>query len=409
MASQASRIPLSMRPSSGSPFPHDSLKSLTNGYQLLNGAILLQKRCKQCSSIEAYGDYSAGEGGAKGNYLRENMNTVSCHHCGEKRCKQCSSIEAYGDYSAGEGGAKGNYLRENMNTVSCHHCGETTAEEGETGVRTTWLRVSGLVYSIFVFDGKGLEAVAAYKPKLRCLLAMQSYNDAPVDVVRKLSVAEKNCQIKGKENCMTSSACLQQKPTAQNAVPHGPQQSKLPVLSKARAPPDFQKMHQSWQTHFQRGKAVSKKSCTRPQPFNFSQRREHSRVKIAGVKVSGESSSGQPSCNSPASCKSREPLSEVVVGQNKKESSVVMGGSEVDFKADPVALASILSNIGVSTAPVGKVSLAQRVPIRAASIAHPLSSKNTLNIQWYFGSQTLLFASKPEVQDFASVCELRIG
>lgn len=211
---------------------------------------------------------------------------------------------------------------------------------------------------------------------------MQSYNDAPMDVSKKLSIAERNCQGKGKENCVTSSACLQQnkqKQTVQNTELHGPTKSKLPVLSKTRVPPDFQKMHQSWQSHFQRGKAVCKKSCTRPQPFNFSQRGERSRVKVPDVSNSGASLSGQPSCKSPASHKIREPLTDVVLGQNKKESSVVKGGSEVDFKADPAALASILSNIGVSAAPVGKVSLAQRVPMRASSIAHPLnSSKNTM-------------------------------
>ncbi|XP_040197091.1 tastin [Rana temporaria] len=211
---------------------------------------------------------------------------------------------------------------------------------------------------------------------------MQSYDDAPMNVSKKLSIAERTCQGKGKENCVTSSACLppsQQKQTVQNTEPKGPMKSKLPVLSKTMAPPDFQKMHQSWQSHFQRGKAVCKKSCTRPQPFNFSQRGARPRVKVPDVSNSGASLSGQPLCNSQASHKIREPLTNVALGQNKKESSVVKGGSEVDFKADPAALASILSNIGVSTAPVGKVSLAQRVPMRASSIAHPLnSSKNTM-------------------------------
>ncbi|XP_077339473.1 tastin isoform X2 [Lithobates pipiens] len=204
---------------------------------------------------------------------------------------------------------------------------------------------------------------------------MQSYDDGPTDVSKKG---------KGKENCVTSSACLQQnkqKQTIQNTEPHGPTKSKLPVLSKTSVPPDFQKMHQSWQNHFQRGKAICKKSCTRPQPFNFSQRGERPRVKVPDVSNSGASLSGQQSCNSPASHKIREPLTDVVLGQNKKESSAVKGGSEVDFKADPAALASILSNIGVSAAPVGKVSLAQRVPMRASSIAHPLNSSKNMMIR----------------------------
>nr|DBA32944.1 TPA: hypothetical protein GDO54_000688 [Pyxicephalus adspersus] len=210
---------------------------------------------------------------------------------------------------------------------------------------------------------------------------MQSHNDAPVNAFKKLSVAERNCQMKGKENCLTSLSRLQpnkQKQPVQNAVPQGPQKSKIPVLSKSRAPPDFQKMHQNWQTNFQKGKAVCKKSCTRPQPFNFSQRGERPRVQKTEVKNYGASSSGQSSCNSPPSHRSREPLAEVL-SQNKKESSVEKSGSEADFKADPASLASILSNIGVSAVPVGKVSLAQRVPIRAESIAHPMdSSRNPM-------------------------------
>ncbi|KAM5182543.1 tastin [Mantella aurantiaca] len=204
---------------------------------------------------------------------------------------------------------------------------------------------------------------------------MQSCSDAPVDVFKKLSIAENLFQINGKENCMTSSACLLQKHSVQNTVPHGPKKSKLPVFSKAKEPPDFQKMHQTWQNHFQRGKAVCKKTCTRPQPFNFSQRGERSRVQISGASPIGQQS------NSPASYNSREPLAEVALGQNKTESNVVKGGSEVAFKADPAALASILSNIGVSAAPVGKVSLAQRVPVRASSIAHSLNSNKNMMIR----------------------------
>ncbi|XP_068123770.1 tastin isoform X2 [Hyperolius riggenbachi] len=205
---------------------------------------------------------------------------------------------------------------------------------------------------------------------------MQSYSDAPMEEGKMLTVVERSRKTKGNENSLPPQACLMQNKSNQKTLLIGPQKSRLPVLSKAKPPPNFQKMHQTWQTHFQKGKAVSKRSCTRPQPFNFSQKVERPRVQmITEVEAAGALTTGQPTC------KSREPLAEVVLHQNNKESEVQekKGGGELEFKADPAALASILSNIGVPIAPAGKVSLAQRVPVRAASIAPPLSnSRNAM-------------------------------
>ncbi|XP_063808752.1 tastin isoform X2 [Pseudophryne corroboree] len=184
----------------------------------------------------------------------------------------------------------------------------------------------------------------------------------------------KNSWVKGKENCLSSPPCPQQgkqKPTLQKIVLKDPQKSKLPIPLKTRAPPDFQKMHQAWQNHFQRGKAVSKKSCTRPQPFNFTQKGDRHKVPAstdAGLSV-----------NPPASHRVREPLAEVVLGLknlNCKDANV-KDTSEVEFKADPAALFSILSNVGVPAA-AGKLSLAQRVPMRVSATAQQFSSRNMM-------------------------------
>ncbi|KAM9319962.1 tastin [Gastrophryne carolinensis] len=191
---------------------------------------------------------------------------------------------------------------------------------------------------------------------------MQSYYDAPREVGKKLSVAERGCQLEGQENY--SPACPQQN---KKPLQKGPRQSKLPVPSKSKEPPDFHKLHQTWQSRFQKGKAVCKKTCTRPQPFNFSQKGERSRAQtVTDSGIPETSPNGQRPGNPQANLRNREPLTNVI--QNT-QSCVGKGTSELEFKADPAALASILSNVGVPTITGGKVSLAQRVPMRVSSIA----------------------------------------
>ncbi|KAM3933624.1 tastin [Leptodactylus fuscus] len=201
---------------------------------------------------------------------------------------------------------------------------------------------------------------------------MQTYNEYTSEFDWKSSIAQKNICMKGKENGLNSPTCRQPgmpKPTVEKLAAQDPPKSKLPILSKAKQPPDFQKLHQSWQNQFQKGKAVKKKSCTRPQPFNFSQKSDRSLVTTdAGQSVNLQSH------------RRREPLAEVTLGQKNLESrhADVKGVSE-EFKADPAALASILSNVGVPIAATGKLSLAQRVPMRVSSIAQSSNiGKNTM-------------------------------
>ncbi|XP_071991218.1 tastin isoform X2 [Engystomops pustulosus] len=193
---------------------------------------------------------------------------------------------------------------------------------------------------------------------------MQSHNDAGYGC--KSSAAPKNTWMKGKENGLNAPKCPQQG----MSKPQNPPRSRLPIPSKTKEPPDFQKLHQSWQNQFHKGKAVRKKSCTRPQPFNFSQKGDCSQVTSDTVV----------STNPQTSHRRREPLAEVTLGQKLQESKdadVKVGSDE--FKADPAALASILSNAGVPIAAIGKLSLAQRVPMRASSIAQSTNNyKNTM-------------------------------
>ncbi|XP_056418180.1 tastin [Hyla sarda] len=188
---------------------------------------------------------------------------------------------------------------------------------------------------------------------------MTSYNEATSGFGCKSSIVQKNTWVKGKENGMNLPSEKSQEPP----------KSKLPVLSKTKDPIDFQKLHQSWQNQFQKGKAVKKKPCTRPQPFNFAPKRDRSQV---------TTDTGQ-SMNPQESHRRREPLSEVTFGQKNQESKAadVKGGSE-EFKADPVALASILSNVGVPIPATGKFSLAQRVPMRVSIAKASNISKNTM-------------------------------
>lgn len=110
---------------------------------------------------------------------------------------------------------------------------------------------------------------------------MQSYNVPTSGFGFHSSIVQKTTLMKGKENELNAPTCLQlgkQKPTMEKLAPRDTPKSRLPVFSKAREPIDFQKLHQSWENQFQKGKAVKKKSCTRPQPFNFSQKRDRSQV-----------------------------------------------------------------------------------------------------------------------------------
>ncbi|XP_053311567.1 tastin [Spea bombifrons] len=205
---------------------------------------------------------------------------------------------------------------------------------------------------------------------------MESLRESSFGANHKPSVLCKNGGAAGKENFPAPSTCRpqnKQKQTLQDIKLNDQQKSKLPVLSKAKPPPDFQKMHQVWQNQFQKGKAMSKKSCTRPQPFNLSQKGDRFSVTpITDVGHPVSSSFTNNLQSPPSSHTSREPLSEVCLGQknlgNRAVQSKDVPGDE--FKADPAALASILSNTGVSNiggGMAGKLSLAHRVPMRASS------------------------------------------
>ncbi|XP_077153605.1 tastin [Ranitomeya variabilis] len=200
---------------------------------------------------------------------------------------------------------------------------------------------------------------------------MQSYNDGTYGFGYKSPIVQKSSGKKGKENEPNASARFQpekQNPTLEKHWPQDLPKSRLPILSKVNQPPDFQKLHQSWQNQFQKGKAVKKKACTRPQPFNFSQKLDRPRV----------APDTRPFVSPPARHR-REPLAEVTFGQkNRSKDSDVKGGN-AEFKADPAALASILSDVGVPVPATGKLSLAQRVPMRASSIAQSSNRcKNTM-------------------------------
>ncbi|KAM4796018.1 tastin [Rhinophrynus dorsalis] len=191
---------------------------------------------------------------------------------------------------------------------------------------------------------------------------------------------------KGKENCMGPPASLQQskeKQILQEIQLKDSNKSKLPVPSKAKPPPDFKKMHQAWQNQFQKGKAVSKKSCTRPQPFNLSQKGD--RFRVASVTDMGypETSSFSKKSSSPvAGPMGREPLTEVLIDHKKTGKSTLHSKDipVMEFKADLAALTSILSNAGVSIpgTTTGKLSLAQRVPMRGSSTCRNLMVRNSV-------------------------------
>ncbi|XP_066441690.1 tastin isoform X1 [Eleutherodactylus coqui] len=199
---------------------------------------------------------------------------------------------------------------------------------------------------------------------------MQSNSEATSRFGYKSSIGQKDTRMKGKENSLTA-PCLQ--PDAEKLVPKGTPKSRLPILAKAKEPPDFQKLHEAWENQFQKGKAVKKRTCTRPQPFNFSQKADRSRLTV------NTEQSVVPQA------RRREPLAEVTLGQkNEEESKDRKGGSE-EFQADAAALASILSNVGVPAVATGKFSIAQRVPMRVSSTAQSssISSKPIVRSSMY--------------------------
>ncbi|XP_073419567.1 tastin isoform X2 [Dendrobates tinctorius] len=199
---------------------------------------------------------------------------------------------------------------------------------------------------------------------------MQSYNDATSGFGYKSPIVQKSTWKKGKEN-EPNASCFQPEKHNPTLAKHGsqdPPKSRLPILSKVNQPPDFQKLHQSWQNQFQKGKAVKKKACTRPQPFNFSQKLDRPRV----------APDTRPSVSPPARHR-REPLAEVTFDQKNQSKDSDGKGENAEFKADPEALASILSDVGVPVPATGKFSLAQRVPMRVSSIGQSSSlCKNTM-------------------------------
>ncbi|XP_058869222.1 uncharacterized protein LOC117401012 isoform X2 [Acipenser ruthenus] len=83
-----------------------------------------------------------------------------------------------------------------------------------------------------------------------------------------------------RENHGGRSALQGNRPSAsgakENTVPQCPARgSKIPVLVKphrAKPPANFTKLHQNWEANFQKGKALKKKPCTQPMPFNLTQK-----------------------------------------------------------------------------------------------------------------------------------------
>ncbi|XP_029450532.1 tastin isoform X2 [Rhinatrema bivittatum] len=139
--------------------------------------------------------------------------------------------------------------------------------------------------------------------------------------------------------------------------------SKIPLPVKVKPVPDFEKIHQSFQNKFQKGKAVKKRACTRPCPFNLTQKGD--RFQLQPVTDVGPQALPEPE-RPPNALKSSCPRGPLL--ENRLD--VKHGATAKGFKADPVALASILSNKGVSISAMGTnraASLVQRVPSVRAS------------------------------------------
>ncbi|XP_065431540.1 LOW QUALITY PROTEIN: tastin [Chrysemys picta bellii] len=178
--------------------------------------------------------------------------------------------------------------------------------------------------------------------------------------------------------------------------------SKIPVLSKSRLPPDFQQLHQAWESQFQKGKAASKKPCTQTCPFNLTCKGDKFHVvPCADMAAATEPPAGSP--NPLSRSQPRGPLEEIQLGapaQKNAPGSSVPSGKEVEFVADPVALASILSNVGLANGTLGvarKPSLARRVPLRGSggNSVHASGSARTVSGSLYVASGTPALCPDP--------------
>ncbi|XP_069086721.1 tastin [Pleurodeles waltl] len=161
--------------------------------------------------------------------------------------------------------------------------------------------------------------------------------------------------------------------------------SKIPVATKSRPVPDFKKLHESWKAKFHKGKAVSKKSCTRPCPFSLTQKGERFQVLPSAELVTSNPLDSysevlppeQPPTAGPQALHAGGPLKEIRFGQNNakntapKKPAPENGPVGQDFRADPKALATILNNVGLPSAhaPGAKHSLPLRVPIQTGRMS----------------------------------------
>ncbi|XP_067385963.1 tastin isoform X2 [Emydura macquarii macquarii] len=181
-------------------------------------------------------------------------------------------------------------------------------------------------------------------------------------------------------------------------LPGAQSHSKIPVLSRSRLPPDCQPLRQAWGSQSQKGKAASKKPCTQTCPFNLTGKGDKDQVmSCADVAAGPELRVGSPSLLTWS--QPRGPLEEIQPGAAARKNapgSGVPSGKEVgtvEFVADPVALASILSNVGLANSTLGvarKPSLARRVPLRGSrgNSVHASGSTRTLHGSLYVASGT---------------------
>ncbi|XP_075758084.1 tastin isoform X1 [Pelodiscus sinensis] len=169
--------------------------------------------------------------------------------------------------------------------------------------------------------------------------------------------------------------------------------SKIPVLAKSRLPPDFQQLHQTWES--QKGKAAGKKSCALSPTCKGD---KHPIGPCADVAAAAELLVGSPSLLS------RAPLEEIqqwAAAQKKTPgSSSRSSGKEaglVGFVADSVAVASNLSRMANSMLGVArKPNLACSAPPRGGkgNVVH--ASGNTRTVH---GSVSLYVASRTPALD----------
>ncbi|KAG6927333.1 trophinin associated protein [Chelydra serpentina] len=181
--------------------------------------------------------------------------------------------------------------------------------------------------------------------------------------------------------------------------------SKIPVLSKSRLPQDFQQLHQAWESQFQKGKAAGKKPCTQTCPFNLTRKGDRFHV----VPCADTAAAMEPPAGSPeplSRSQPRGPLEEIQLGaaaQKNAPGSSGPSGKEVgpvEFVADPVALASILSNVGLGNGTLGvarKPSLARRVPLRGSrgNSVHASGTARTVHGSLYVASGTPALCPDP--------------